>query len=75
VDAKLQHAMKEGLADACGFVLGALAGWGVGRLLGFDFIGTDGYGARAMVGLVFIVMGCGAGKWLARRWLATQRRE
>ena len=75
MDAKLRHAMKEGVADACGFVLGALAGWSLGRLLGFDFIGTAGYGAQAMVGLVFIVLGCGAGKWLARRWLAAQRVE
>lgn len=69
----LRDAMKEGLADACGFVLGALGGWGLGRLLGFDFIGTAGYGMQAMVGLVFIVVGCGAGKWLARHWLARQR--
>lgn len=73
MEPKLRDAMKEGVADACGFVLGALAGWGLGRLLGFDFIGTPDYGPRAMVGLVFIVLGCGAGKWLSRRWLAQQR--
>ena len=71
MEPKLQHAMKEGVADACGFVLGALAGWSLGKLLGFDFINTPGYDARAMVGLVFIALGCGAGKWLARRWLAS----
>jgi hypothetical protein len=65
--------MREGLADAVGFVLGALAGWSLGKLLGFDFIGTAGYGTQAMVGLVFIAVGCGAGKWLARRWLSQQR--
>jgi len=53
----------------------ALTGWMLGRWLGFDFIGTEGYGAQAMVGLVFIVLGCGAGKWLARRWLAPPRAD
>lgn len=65
-----RQALREGVADALGFVLGALGGWGLGKLLGFDFIGTAGYDARAMVGLVFIVLGCGAGKWLARRVFA-----
>lgn len=75
MEPKLRYAMKEGVADACGFVLGALAGWGLGKLLGFDFIGASDYGPRAMAGLVFIALGCGAGKWLSRRWLAQQRVE
>ena len=75
MQAALRNALMEGLADACGFVLGALAGWSLGKLLGFDFIGSPGYDARAMVGLVFIALGCGAGKWLARRWLAQQRKR
>jgi hypothetical protein len=61
-------ALTEGLSDAAGFVLGALAGWGVGRLLGFDFVGSPDYDTRAMVGLVFIALGCGIGKWAAKRW-------
>lgn len=73
MDRALRNALLEGLADACGFVLGALAGWGLGRLLGFDFVNAPGYDARAMVGLIFIALGCGAGKWLARRWLAEHR--
>ncbi len=75
MDARTRDALLEGLADAVGFVLGALAGWSLGKLLGFDFIGTPGYGGGAMVGLVFIVLGCGVGKWLARQWLAQQRRS
>ena len=70
----LRNALKEGLADACGFVLGALAGWSLGRLLGFDFVASPGYDARSMAGLVFILFGCGLGKWLARRWLGQQRK-
>lgn len=73
MDRALRNALVEGLADACGFVLGALAGWGLGRLLGFDFVNAPGYDTRAMVGLVFIALGCGVGKWLARRWLSEHR--
>jgi hypothetical protein len=64
-----RRALLEGLADACGFVLGALAGWGLGILLGVDFIRSQGYDLPAMLGLVAILLGCGAGKWLSRRWL------
>lgn len=68
-----RNALLEGLADACGFVLGALAGWSLGKLFGFDFVGSAGYDTRAMIGLVFIALGCGVGKWLARHWLAQRR--
>lgn len=64
-----RRALLEGLADACGFVLGALAGWGLGILLGVDFIRSRGYDPTSMLGLVAILLGCGAGKWLSRRWL------
>jgi hypothetical protein len=68
MDAKTRAALIEGVSDAVGFVLGALAGWGLGQLLGFDFFASPGYDARAMAGLVFIALGCGFGKWMAKRW-------
>lgn len=64
---ELRTSLIEGLADAAGFVLGAMAGWGAGLALGIDFVTTPGYAAREMLGLVLIVLGCGVGKWLARR--------
>ena len=72
-----RSALLEGIADALGFVLGALAGWWVGQAFGFDFVRTPGYGTSAVVGLVFIVLGCGGGRWLSRRLLAAaqQRRN
>ncbi len=73
--ASTREALHEGIADALGFVLGALAGWGVGQVFGFDFMRTAGYGLPAMVGLVFIVIGCGAGRWLSRLGLAAWRRN
>lgn len=58
---------KQGLADALGFVLGALAGWQLGAWLGFDFIGSTEWQMPQIVGLVFILVGCGLGRWLARK--------
>lgn len=61
------RAMREGLADAVGFVLGALAGWGLGRLFGIDFIASTEWNVRQVTGLLLIVAGCGVGRLLARR--------
>jgi hypothetical protein len=70
-----RNALIEGLSDAAGFVGGALAGGWLGRALGFDFVGSAGYDGPAMLGLVFILLGCGAGRWLARRMAASARRK
>ncbi|WP_066271992.1 hypothetical protein [Hydrogenophaga palleronii] len=71
MDARTRHALKEGLADASGFVIGSLAGWGLGRLLGLDFFANpDAFGWREMAGLALIALGCGVGKVTARRLVA-----
>jgi len=61
------RAMREGLADALGFVLGALAGWWLGRQFGIDFIHSSEWNTRQVVGLLLIVAGCGVGRLVARR--------
>jgi hypothetical protein len=61
------RAVREGLADAVGFVGGALAGWWLGRLFGVDFITSDEWNVQQMGALVLIVVGCGVGRWVARR--------
>ncbi len=63
------RAMREALADAVGFVLGALAGWSLGRQFGIDFVASPDWNGRQLLGLLLIVAGCGAGRWLARRLL------
>ncbi len=63
----LNRAVREGLADAVGFVLGALAGWGLGRMLGVDFINSKEWDTAQMGALVLIVVGCGVGRWAARK--------
>lgn len=66
----LKNAALEGLADAAGFVLGALAGWQLGVLFGYDFVNTAGWGLPQLTGLLFIVLGCGIGRMASRRLLA-----
>jgi hypothetical protein len=61
------RAVREGLADAIGFVGGALAGWWLGRQLGVDFINSDDWNVQQMGALVLIVVGCGVGRFVARR--------
>lgn len=61
------RAMREGLADAIGFVGGALIGWWVGRQFGIDFIASTDWNAQQVVGLLLIVGGSGLGRWAARK--------
>ena len=70
-DAK--DALAEGLADAIGFVGGALVGWQVGRLLGFDILAPGPWDHRALLGWLLLMAGCGLGKWGAMRWRARRR--
>lgn len=70
-----RRALITGVADAAGFVLGALAGWLVGRWLGYDFVAAPGYGGTQLIGLACILAGCGLGKWAARRLAAAVLRE
>ncbi len=64
-----RDALLEGLIDAGGFLLGAVPGWWLGRQFGFDFIASSGFDTHAIVGLGFILVGGGLGRWLARRGL------
>ena len=65
----------EGLADAIGFVGGALLGFWLGRLLGLDIF-SPGYGNASIGGIVLVGLGGGLGLQLARRWyLARQRNK
>jgi len=63
-----REALAEGLADALGFVGGALGGWQLGRALGFDVLAPGPMDTHALVGWLFLLAGCGAGKLMSRRW-------
>jgi F0F1-type ATP synthase assembly protein I len=66
-----KNLLIEGLSDAVGFVGGALLGFWLGRLLGFDIF-SEGYGNAPIFGIVLVGVGGGLGLQLARRW---QRRS
>ena len=56
-----------GLSDALGFLVGALSGYGLGRLLGLDTF-APGYGASSIGAILLVGWGGGLGLQLARRW-------
>ncbi len=63
--------LLEGLADAVGFVGGALLGFWIGRLFGLDLF-APGYGNASMGAILLVGLGSGLGVKLARMWRAAQ---
>jgi hypothetical protein len=59
--------LVEGLSDAVGFIGGALAGYWLGHLLGFDIFAA-GYSNSSIFGILLVGLGGGGGLQLARRW-------
>jgi hypothetical protein len=58
--------LLEGLTDAIGFFVGALAGYVVGRLLGWDLF-AEGYGNASIAAIVLVGLGGGLGLQLMRK--------
>ena len=69
--ASAQRLLLEGISDAVGFVGGALAGYWIGHLLGFDIF-AQGYGASSLLGIALVGVGGGLGLHGARRWRAAR---
>lgn len=65
--------LMEGASDAVGFAGGALAGFWLGQLLGFDIFAT-GYGTASLAGIVLVGLGGGLGLQVARRCQMGRRR-
>jgi hypothetical protein len=59
--------LLEGLSDAIGFIGGALAGYWLGRLLGWDLF-AEGYGGASIGAIALVGLGGGLGLQVARRW-------
>jgi hypothetical protein len=67
-----RNLLTEGISDAVGFVGGALIGFWVGQLMGFDIF-ADGYGNDSIGGIVLVGVGGGLGLQLARKWQASRK--
>lgn len=67
-----RNLLLEGISDALGFMGGAVAGFWVGRLVGWNIFAA-GYGNESIAGIVLVGLGGGLGLQLARRWLASQQ--
>jgi hypothetical protein len=66
--------LLEGLADAIGFIGGALAGYWLGRAFGLNIFGA-GYSNSSIAGIVLVGLGGGLGLQLARRWRASRKKD
>lgn len=62
----------EGLSDAVGFVGGALAGFWLGKMLGWDIFST-GYDSASIGAILLVGLGGGGGLHLARFWRSKQK--
>jgi hypothetical protein len=58
--------LLQGMFDAAGFVIGALAAYGVGRFFGLDLF-AQGYGSNSMGAILMSGLGAGVGVAVARK--------
>lgn len=70
--ASAQKMLLEGVSDAVCFMLGALAGYGLGKMVGIDIF-EDGYSGSGKIGILMIGLGGGAGLHIARIWRSHQQ--
>ena len=66
--------LVEGLSDAIGFVGGALLGFWLGQVFGFNMF-AEGYTNSSIVGLLLVGLGGGTGLQLARAWRRSRLRK
>ena len=66
--------LKEGFADAIGFLGGSLAGFWIGRWLGLDIF-APGYAPGTLVAILLVSLGGGIGLHLAKAMGAKSERK
>jgi hypothetical protein len=64
--------LLEGVSDAVGFIGGAIAGYWLGQLLGWDLF-SEGYSGASIGAIALVGLGGGGGLQLARLWRARQK--
>ena len=67
-----QKLLMEGLSDAVGFVGGAVAGYWIGQLLGWNIF-SAGYRNASIGAFLLVGLGGGGGLHLARFWRSRQK--
>lgn len=65
--ASASQLLIEGLSDAAGFVVGGVAGFGLGQWVGADIF-AEGYGSASLIGIALVGLGAGLGLQGVRRW-------
>jgi hypothetical protein len=70
----MNQLLLEGLADAAGFVVGALAGYLLGLAFGLNMF-EPGYGNGTIAAILLASLGGGGGVQLARRWRASRKKR
>ncbi|MGV0986253.1 MAG: hypothetical protein ACOYB2_17030 [Limnohabitans sp.] len=69
-----QKLLLEGLSDAIGFVGGAVAGYWIGQLLGWNIF-SAGYNNASIGAILLVGLGGGGGLHLARFWRAKSKKN
>jgi len=64
--------LLEGVSDAVGFVGGALLGYWLGQVLGWDIF-SDGYNHASIGTIALVGLGGGSGLQVARLWRSKQK--
>jgi hypothetical protein len=67
-----RNLLEEGLSDAVGFVGGALLGFWLGRLIGWDVF-ASGYDINSIGGILLVGLGGGLGLQISKRWQASRK--
>ena len=70
----MNQLLLEGLADAVGFIAGALAGYLLGLAFGLNMF-EPGYGNGAIAAILLASLGGGVGVQLARRWRGSRKKS
>ena len=70
----MKKLLQEGLVDAVGFVGGALLGFWIGQLLGWDIF-APGYGNGSLGGILLAGLGGGGGLQIARKWQSSRIKQ
>jgi hypothetical protein len=66
--------LLEGLADAIGFIGGALLGYWLGLAFGLSIFDA-GYSNASIAAIVLVGLGGGIGLQLARRWRLSRKKD